>query len=96
MACEYEAVQEAACASGIGKLDSQVKLLQVIAQLLCEIADAGGGGGLAPANLFGSGDPTGVVTPNGIGQFYTDTSTPPIYALWQATGVADTDWIQIT
>ncbi len=44
MSCELSTTQAAACSSGIGKLTDTVKLLQVIAQLSCEIADAGGGG----------------------------------------------------
>lgn len=45
MACDLITTELAACESGIGKIDSQTRLLQLIAQLSCEIADAGGGGG---------------------------------------------------
>lgn len=49
MACDLSTTQAAACESGIGKLDNPVSLLQLIAQLSCEIADAGGGGGGTPS-----------------------------------------------
>lgn len=45
MACDLIATELAACESGIGKIDSQTRLLRLIAQLSCEISDAGGGGG---------------------------------------------------
>lgn len=45
MACNIATTQANACASGIGKLTNPVQLLQVIAELSCEIASAGGGGG---------------------------------------------------
>jgi hypothetical protein len=57
-----------------------------------------GGGGLtswgdaATATFAGSGSPVGVVTPSGEGDLYIDDTTP---ALWQATGVANTDWVQV-
>jgi hypothetical protein len=57
-----------------------------------------GGGGLtswgdaATATFAGSGSPVGVVTPSGEGDLYIDDTTP---ALWQATGVANTDWQQV-
>lgn len=51
----------------------------------------GGGpwGQSSTAKFSGSGSPVGVVTPTGVGDLYTDHVTP---ALWQATGVTDTDW----
>lgn len=54
-----------------------------------------GGGGIAAwgqtstAKYAGSSSPVGVVTPDAEGDLYIDDTTP---ALWQATGVADTDW----
>ncbi len=36
MACDLETLQTNACASGIGKLDGEVQLLQVIAQASAE------------------------------------------------------------
>jgi len=43
MACELSAIQLAACLSGIGKEQSKIKLLQIIAQLTCEASEGGGG-----------------------------------------------------
>ena len=40
----------------------------------------------------GSGSPVGAVTPKAEGDLYVDDTTP---ALWQATGVANTDWQQV-
>lgn len=59
--------------------------------------DAVGGVGTAwgEANtaMFSSdGNPTGVVTPNGVGDICVDTGTP---ALWQATGTSSADWEEI-
>lgn len=57
--------------------------------------DAGGGGAwgqASTAKYAGSGTPVGTVTPSGAGDLYVDDTTP---ALWQATGVADTDWQQV-
>lgn len=48
MACNLSTIQAAACESGIGKLDSRIKLLQAIAQLSCELAEAA-----APAQTGG-------------------------------------------
>lgn len=50
-----------------------------------KIAGAGGGG----SNLDGAGDPTGVVTPDYVGQYYRDTSTGNI---WKSTGATSADW----
>lgn len=50
---------------------------------------AGAWGEAATAQFTGSGSPVGVVTPNGEGDLYVDSDTP---ALWQATGVTNTDW----
>lgn len=40
MPCDLLETQEAACISGIGKISNPIELLQVIAQLSCERADA--------------------------------------------------------
>lgn len=37
MACDLEVVQSDACTSGIGKVEAQIQLLQIIAQLQAEI-----------------------------------------------------------
>lgn len=58
----------------------------VIAQLLCNIEAAGGGG--ACANLEGVlDDPTGTETPTFIGQVYQGPNT-----IWQSTGLTSADW----
>lgn len=51
MACDLSTTQAAACESGIGKLDSPIELLKVIAQLSCEIANASSGGGTPGGGL---------------------------------------------
>lgn len=60
MPCDLETIQEEACASGLGKLQNAVPLLQAIAQLLCEIVDGGGGGGGANGQVmeYTAADPT--------------------------------------
>lgn len=45
MACNLDTILAALCDSDIGKLDNKIKLLQIIAELTCEAADAAGGGG---------------------------------------------------
>lgn len=40
MACDLNTTQLAACVSGIGKLDSQIRLLQVIAQSTADTLEA--------------------------------------------------------
>lgn len=92
MACDLDTTLENACESGIGKVDDEILLLKLIAQLTCEIQDAlsgGGGGGAVTANLLGSGSPVGVVTPSAAGQFYSDTTND---TLWQAFGTTSADW----
>ncbi len=42
MACDLTTIQSAACVSGIGREQNQIKLLQLIAQLTCEAAEASG------------------------------------------------------
>ena len=41
----------------------------------------------------GSGSPSGVITPNRIGDEYTDDATGD---LWKATGLANTDWTDLS
>lgn len=54
---------------------------------------AGGAWGQTSTSKYsGSGSPVGVVTPDAEGDLYVDDTTP---ALWQATGVANTDWQQV-
>lgn len=48
MPCNLETIQAAACESGIGKLTNSVPLLQLVAQLLCEISESGGGAAQTP------------------------------------------------
>lgn len=50
-----------------------------------KIAGTGGGG----SNLDAAGDPTGVVTPEYLGQYYRDTTTGNI---WKSTGATSADW----
>lgn len=45
MACDLETTIEESCTSGIGKIQDPIMLLKIIAYLMCEIADSGGGGG---------------------------------------------------
>lgn len=45
MACDITTIQTDACTSGIGKVQDPIALLQLIAQLTCEAAEAAGGGG---------------------------------------------------
>lgn len=49
MPCSLDTTQTAACLSGLGKVQDSTKLLQLIAQLTCEAAEAAGGGGGATA-----------------------------------------------
>lgn len=58
MACDLETTIEESCTSGIGKIQDPIMLLKIIAYLMCEIADSGGGGGAA---LDVTGDPNGVL-----------------------------------
>lgn len=52
-----------------------------------------GGGGASVSNTISTGSPIGVATPTAIGQFYTDTDGPTV---WQAIGLTNADWTQIT
>lgn len=85
-----ELMEESKCLCGAGGSNAE----RMIMALLQRIAEGGGGGG--SENLLGSGSPVGVVTPTAAGQFYTDTTNVPLPVLWQATGLTDADWLQIT
>jgi hypothetical protein len=52
MPCDLETIQSAACLSGIGREQSKIKLLQLIAQLTCEAGEGGGGGGDLPSGAI--------------------------------------------
>lgn len=71
MACDLETIQDSACTSGIGKITDRTQLLQLIAQLACEVAEGGGGGSGVPSGviLLWSGNiasiPSGWVLCNG-------------------------------
>lgn len=49
MACDLIQTELAGCLSEIKKIESQTRLLRLIAELSCEIAAAGGGGGGTPS-----------------------------------------------
>lgn len=62
--------------------------LQVQSYILCQIANGGSG---TCANLEGAeDDPTGVYTPDFIGQTYEGPDS-----VWKATGLTDADWTEI-
>lgn len=64
----------------------ELALLNIIAQNINVIV-------VAVGNKFGVGDPNGVVTPDFIGQFYTDTAgTGGFDDLWQAYGLGNNSW----
>lgn len=100
MACDLDTTLENACESGIGKVDDEILLLKLIAQLTCEIQDAlsgGGGGGAVSPNINGAVSPVGVVTPAAENQFYRwdDAYGAGQHSLFQATGLTSADWWQI-
>jgi len=88
MSCDPQAIiDEASC------LQCQIPdgmMFPALISVACAIAQ-GGGGALACSNAFGVVDPTGVVTPTCVGQFYTNTA---LDTLWQATGLTNADWHQ--
>lgn len=53
--CNLETIQGSACVSGIGKIGSEIQLLQIIAQLLCNQSNPGCGTPSATINLSGAG-----------------------------------------
>jgi hypothetical protein len=52
MACDLSTIKSAACLSGIGKEQSKIKLLQLIAQLTCEASEGGGSGDSLPSGVI--------------------------------------------
>jgi len=90
MACDLETILAAACESGIGKVNNPVQLKQIIAQLLCEFVESGGGGTCAA--LSGDAPPDGVVTPEFIGQLYNQNNGE---AFFYSDGLTSADWVQI-
>ena len=73
MACDITIAQLQSCASGIGKLQDSIKLLQIIAQLMCEV-QGGGGGGSGQIKIY---DPA-LGTPNDSGVVPDDITKPGI------------------
>jgi hypothetical protein len=71
MPCNLETSLANSCTSGIGKLTEPVKLLQVIAQLLCDGAGGGGGGGGSQIKIY-------VADPNAEGIVPDDQALPAI------------------
>jgi len=93
MACNLSATQLAACESGIGKLNSPIELLKIIAQLSCEIADAGGGSSSAQL-LSGSGAPVAApADPASPAIYYDDDSGSPSYGITWAWDTNLSVWI---
>lgn len=79
-------------------LDPSVILanLQAIADAVNAIAPSPGipdWGSAVTAHFSGDGSPVGVVTPDNISDLYLDNTTP---GLWQANGLTDADWTQVT
>lgn len=64
---------------------------QIEQKILCALNAAGAGGGSSGPNLFGSGDPAGVVSATGVGQLYRNSDTG---TMWQATAVGSGSWVQ--
>ncbi len=91
MPCDVDDTLEAACTSGIGKVDDEVMLLRIIAQLTCELVDAGGGG-TGGAGSVGVVDPEGVVTATP-GTSYYNTAN---FTFWfKTSGSGSTGWQQV-
>lgn len=63
-------------------------MFPALISVACTIAANGSGG---CENQIGLVSPVGVVTPDCLGQFYTDTV---LDVLWQATGLTNLDWHQ--
>lgn len=80
MACELSVIQTAACDSGIGKLANPISLLQIIAQLTCEIDDNYSGGGGSAQLSHGNGAPVAApADPTAAAIYYDDDSGSPSY-----------------
>lgn len=89
MPCDLPTIQAAACESGIGKLDNELALLRVIAQLTCEIASAPAPSG--GENLEGIESPLNVITPDFIGQVFVQSDG----TIWQAGSLLSSSWTVI-
>ncbi len=81
--------EAAACFICYGMSLAQAQKLVLLNAISVTLAP--GGSGTVSPNLSGAGSPVGVVTPNAVNQFYRDTTGN---ALWQATGLTNTSWIQ--
>jgi hypothetical protein len=53
------------------------------------------GSGSGVNNLSGTGSPVGSVTPNYVGQTYTDITNPSVPAVWVSVGLTNNSWSQI-
>lgn len=71
MPCELATIQSETCDSGIGRLNNPVQLLQIIAQILCDVSSASGGGGSGQIKYYTSDPNSEAVEPD-------DTSLPAI------------------
>lgn len=78
MACDITITQLQSCASGIGKQTDSTKLLQIIAQLMCEVS-GGGGGGSGQIKIY-------VTNPNTEGVVPDDVTQPGIAYKDDGTG----------
>lgn len=86
MACNLTSTKASACASGIGKEANPIILLQLIAQLTCEIAAAGGGTGTTQVYIYTTATPNGEITPTATGQpalAYKESGGPVFW--WDVT-----------
>jgi hypothetical protein len=63
---------------------------RVLEAKILQVLNDGGGGTGGIGNQTGLGSPVGVVTPQAVGQLYTDRSPP--FGLWMATGTTSADW----
>lgn len=84
--CNVETLMQNSATSGFTKLAERNKL-DVLLQLLCNISDSGGGGGV----LTGSGAPADTLGDNG--NLYVDTDDGTVYSkangTWAAVGGAE-------
>lgn len=90
MACEVDTTLAASCESGISCIRDPIVLLQIIAQLTCELADGGGGGGGLSGVECGVVDPEGVVSATSC-RIYINTANQTV---WVNSGTGTTGWHQ--
>lgn len=64
---------------------------QIEQKILCALNAFNAGGGSSGPNLFGSGDPMGVVSATAVGQLYRNTDTGMVF---QATAIGTANWVQ--